>query len=564
MSVLGKRWLIKSQNNDKTIFERIMENRGFNSLDEISDFHDPFLFEDMEKAVQRIKNAIDSNQSILIFGDYDVDGISGAAILIHILRKLKANVTCCLPNRLTDGYGISIKFIDEFIQKNINLIITVDCGISCYQQIKKAKDHNIDTIITDHHTIPEILPEAVAILHPKKPNTTYPFRELTGAGVALKLAQALIKKYLPSPEQDECFNSLLDLATLGTIADLGSLKDENRLIVIKGLTSLANTKWLGLKKIKELANMKEGDAVDATHIGFQLAPRINAAGRIGDPYTALTLLLQEEQNENIKILGDKLEQLNRERQNMTEQALKEVEEKFSQNEKQPYIYIAHNPNWHVGVLGLIAGKLVEKHGRPAIIMQDFGDTLVASARSPEYFNIIEVLTAHKDHLMNFGGHAQAAGFNIKKTELREFIEKISTYTEEKLKNVELKSTLEIDCELSFEEINFDLIAEIEKLQPFGVDNKKPTFIINSLEPQFIDKVGHDGNHLKFTARFNNKNFPVIAFRMGCFADQLRKHRKIDLVFQLDRHRWKDRDFIQFHALDFRVIGQATESRNENH
>lgn len=551
MSVLGKRWLIKNQNNDKSIFERIMENRGLSSLDEITDFHDPFLFEDMEKAVQRIDRAINSQESIVIFGDYDVDGISGTAILVHILKKLKANITYCLPNRLTDGYGLSIKFIDEFIQKNIKLLITVDCGISCYQQIQKAKNHKIDTIITDHHTIPEILPEAFAILHPKKPNTKYPFRELTGAGVALKLAQALIKKYLPDQEQDECFNSLLDLATLGTIADLGSLKDENRLIVIKGLASLANTKWLGLKKIKELANIKEGEAVDATHIGFQLAPRINAAGRIGDPYTALTLLLQEDQNENIKILGDKLEQLNRERQNMTEQAMKEAEENFSNIRQQPYIFIAHNPNWHVGILGLIAGKLAEKHGRPAIIMQDFGDTLVASARSPEYFNIIEALAAHKDYMINFGGHAQAAGFNIKKTELQNFIAKISAYTEGKLKNIELKSTLEIDCELYGKEINFDLIAEIEKLQPFGVDNKKPTFILSSLEPQFIDKVGHEGNHLKFTARLQDKNFPVIAFRMGCFADQLRKHKKIDLVFQLDRHRWKDRDFIQLQALDFR-------------
>lgn len=562
MSVLGKRWLIKNQNNDKSIFEKILENREFKNLNEITEFHDPFLFEDMEKAVQRIKQAIDSKKSILIFGDYDVDGISGTAILIHTLKKLKANVAYRLPNRLTDGYGLSMKFIDEFIQKNINLVITVDCGISCYQQIQKAKNHKIDTIITDHHAIPEILPEAFAILHPKKPNTTYPFKELTGAGVALKLAHAMIKKYLPDSEQEECFNSLLDLAAMGTIADLGSLKDENRLIVIKGLTSLANTKWPGLKKIKELANLKEGETVEVTHIGFQLAPRINAAGRIGDPCTALTLLLQEDQNENIKILGDKLEQLNRERQNMTEQALKEVEESFSQNTTQPYIFIAHNRNWHVGILGLIAGKLAEKYGRPAIIMQDFGDTLVASARSPEYFNIVEALAAHKDHLVNFGGHAQAAGFNIKKNELQNFITKISNFTGEKLKDVELKSTLEIDCELSGEEINFDLIDRIEKLQPFGVDNKKPTFIINSLEPQFINQVGREGNHLKFTARLNNKNFPVIAFRMGCFADNLRKHQKIDLVFQLDRHRWKDRDFIQFHALDFRTRHE-TKSHGEN-
>lgn len=551
MSVLGKKWLIKNQDNRKTVFERMLEGRGPEKLESIYDFHDPFLFEDMEKAIRRIKLSIDTQKAILVFGDYDVDGISGTAILVHILKKLGANVVYRLPNRLTDGYGLSEKFIDEFILEKVDLLITVDCGISCYQQIKKALDNGIETIITDHHTIPEILPAAFAILHPKKPHTAYPFRELTGAGVALKLAQALIRTFLPPDVHEEYFNSLLDLATLGTIADLGSLKNENRLIVIRGLASLANTRWPGLKRIKELANLKEGEMVDTTHIGFQLAPRINAAGRIGDPYTALHLLLQEEHCEDTRILGDRLEQLNRERQNMTEQALKEAEEDICRENNMPAIIIAHNPNWHVGVLGLIAGKLVEKHGRPSIIMQDFGETLVASARSPEYFNIVEVLAAHKDCLLSFGGHAQAAGFNIKKSALQHFIAKISAYSEEKLKNVELKSTLEIDCELFGREISFDLIAEIEKLQPFGVDNKKPVFILNGLEPQFIDQVGHDGSHLKFTARSDDRKFPVIAFRLGRFAAQLRQHRKIDLVCQLDRHQWRDRDFIQLQALDFR-------------
>lgn len=551
MSVLGKKWLIKNHDIGKTVFERLLQNRGFENLDNIADFHDPFLFNEMEKAVQRIEQAIKNREKVMVFGDYDVDGISGTAILVHILKKIKANVFYALPNRLGDGYGLSLKFIDEFIEKNINLIITTDCGISCRHEIAKAKEHGIDAIITDHHTIPEIAPAAYAILHPKLPNSNYPFKELTGAGVALKLAHALIKRYLPKAEQNNYLHSLLDLATLGTIADLGSLKDENRLIVSHGLNSLTNTKWVGLKKIKELASLKEGTKVNATNIGFQLAPRINAAGRIGDPYTALSLLLQEEAGEQVTQLGDKLESLNKERQAMTEKAMKEAEQMFTNREKLPHILIAHSPDWHVGILGLVAGKLAEKYGRPAIIMQDFGETLVASARSPQYFNIIEALTKTKHHLMSFGGHAQAAGFNLEKAKLADFTKEISEFTAKSLQNIELKTVLEIDCQLSGEEIDLKLLEKIEELQPFGVDNRKPTFIMKNIEPYFINKVGQEGNHIKFTVKNGEKKFPVIAFRLGQFAEELRQHRKIDLVFQLDLHSWNEKEFIQLQALDFR-------------
>lgn len=551
MSVLGKKWLIKNHDNQKTVFERLLQNRGIKDVGGITEFHDPHLFNDMEKVLQRLEKAIQAQERIIVFGDYDVDGISGTALLVHILKKVKANVSYRLPNRLADGYGLSLKFIDEFIEKNINLIITVDCGISCRNEVEKANSSGIDVIITDHHTVPEFLPAAYAILHPKLKDTTYPFRELTGAGVALKLAHALINKYLPESERQDYLYSLLDLATLGTIADLGSLTDENRLIVVKGLESLTNTKWAGLKKIKELASIKEGIKMNTTNIGFQMAPRINAAGRIGDPYTALSLLLQEEEGEQVTKLGDKLESLNKERQQMTEQALHEAEAIFLNQENMPSILIAYSATWHVGILGLVAGKLAEKYGRPAIAMQDFGDTLVASARSPEYFNIVDALTNTKEHLINFGGHAQAAGFSLNKDKLEGFTKDISEYARTNLEKVELKTVLEIDCQLSGEQINEDLLSIIETLQPFGVDNKKPTFLMEGIEPFFINQVGQEGNHLKFTIKNGEKKFPVIAFRMGQFIDQIRQHRKIDLVFQLEHHSWNEREFIQLQALDFK-------------
>ncbi|MFA6917723.1 MAG: single-stranded-DNA-specific exonuclease RecJ, partial [Candidatus Gracilibacteria bacterium] len=418
MSFLGKKWIIKNETKDKGTIEKVLDNRKVADINDGMIFHDPFLLEDMEKAVARIKKAIEKQDRIIVFGDYDVDGISGAAIMIITLKKLGANVSYRLPHRVNDGYGLSEKFIDEFIEKQINLVITVDCGISCVREIQKAKDHNIDVIITDHHAVPEHLPNAVAILHPRLPNSKYPFKELTGAGMALKLAQALL-----GPSNDnEFFEELIALASLGTVADLGILQGENRLIVKKGLKNLLNTKSGGLKKLVELAELKDQNMIDAYTISFRIAPRINAAGRIGDPYLALSLLLQDEGSKKVHALGQKLEDLNVERQNKTEKATKEAEAFFTNQTELPYILVSEHKDWHVGILGLVAAKLVEKYNRPAIIMQDFGDTLVASARSPRFFNITEALAELKEYLVSFGGHAQAAGFSLKKENLEKFKE----------------------------------------------------------------------------------------------------------------------------------------------
>ena len=471
MSVLGKKWLIKNKDSNKSIFEKMLENRGFSkSIDEDLKFHDPYLFKDMEKAVSRIKEAIEKQERIIVFGDYDVDGITAAAILIQTLKKLGANSSYRLPNRMHDGYGLSEKFIDEFIEKEIKLVITVDCGIACKNEIKKAKDNGIDVIITDHHSIPDNFPDdACAIIHPKIQDTKYPYSELTGAGVALKLAKALM------PED---YEELLDLAAMGTIADLGPLTGENRLIVKQGLKVLSNTKWPGLSKIKESTKLKKGEKVDTFNVGFQIAPRINAAGRIGNPYTALALILQETEDEKTNSLSQKLEDLNKERQEMTFSSVTEAEGNLDKN-NIPSIIIDHSPNWHVGILGLIAGRLCESYSRPTIMMQDFGDTLVASARGPQFFNIVEALKECSDLLISFGGHAQAAGFNLKKENLEKFIKKITAYSDKKLKNENFQSILEIDCEIDNKDLSFNLIDQINSMEPFGIANKKPMIPVSA-------------------------------------------------------------------------------------
>ncbi|MBT7736199.1 hypothetical protein HN709_00755, partial [Candidatus Peregrinibacteria bacterium] len=286
-------------------------------------------------------------------------------------------------------------------------------------------------------------------------------------------------------------------------------------------------------------------------IGFKIAPRINAAGRIDDPYIALSLLLQEENNEKAQKLSQKLEALNIKRQEMTQEAMMEAGRKMMNAKYVPSIIIDSSPDWHVGILGLISGKLSEKYARPSIIMQDFGDTLVGSGRSPEFFNITDALAANKKHLISFGGHAQAAGFNLKKENLEAFIKGMTSYSNRQLKDKDMKPSLNIDCELDHKNLDLDFLKELDQLRPFGIANERPKFILKGIKPLFIDQVGRDKSHLKFSLNLNDKDLGVIAFRMGEHAQTLRQHRKIDLVFHLEKNVWNNRESLQLQALDFR-------------
>lgn len=556
MSLRGKIWNIRTHNKDLSAYENLMNDRKNVLKFELKEFHDPYLFEDMQKAVDRITEAIEKKERIIVFGDYDVDGITGTAILFRTLSELGANVSYRIPHRELDGYALSDKFIEEFIEKKVSLIITVDCGISCGKQITDASQNNIHTIITDHHTIPAIFPDkAYAVLHPNIKDTKYPYKGLTGSGVALKLAHALIIKFYPEDKHESELNSLLDLASMGTVADLGPLDGENRLIVKKGLFTLSNTKWPGLKKIMELAGVDLSEPMDTTTIGFKIGPRINAAGRIDHPYVALNLLLQNVESEQLNALGNKLEKINSKRQELTQQALFEVEKMLDIHEKNiPNILLANNENWHVGVVGLIAGRLAEKYARPAIIMQDFGDTLVGSARSPEFFNIFDALSDSKELLDSFGGHQAAAGFTIKKENLQAFKEKIQKFSNIKFENTDIKPSIDIDCTITSDELNFELLEKISKLEPFGINNQQPIFLISDIEPHFIDQVGKDSSHLKFSIKINDQTLTAIGFNMGKYAKTLKLNKKINIVFSLNKNTWKNKQYLQLHALDIGING----------
>ncbi len=558
MSVLKKSWQIKNQDPHLDITEKLLVNRGLKDQNEIQSylypnykkgFHNPFLMKDMDKAVDRIKKAVQRNEKIMVFGDYDVDGISGTAIIYHTINVMGGKVSYRLPHRVKDGYGLSNAFIEEFIKLGVNVVITVDCGISCKSQIALAHNYGIDVIITDHHTIPEEIPDkAYAILHSLQPGDEYPFKGLTGAGVAYKLASALITDHFGSDERDEYLYALLDLASMGTVADIGPIRDENRIIVKYGLEALKNTRWSGLRYLKELAGIQPDEKLNIGTIGFKIGPRINAAGRIDHPYYALQLLLSDDEEKG-KLLAQHLEKLNHERQQMVLKAMKEAEEQYS-DRRSNKIFVAWSPDWHVGILGLIAGKISEKYGVPAMILQDFGDYLVASARSPESFNVVDALTANRDYLEHFGGHAQAAGFNIRKDRLEDFARNMEAYADKNVVETEKVPTLNIDCEIKPEEINESLMKFMDQMEPFGVGNEQPLFLVRNAKHNFLRRVGKENNHISFQAQTGFKKFSTIAYRMGEFADQIAQSPSVDIACYLDRNEWKGRHQIQFRAIDF--------------
>ncbi|MBI5152794.1 single-stranded-DNA-specific exonuclease RecJ [Candidatus Peregrinibacteria bacterium] len=563
MSILGKKWVIKNTKSNQTLLEKLLENRGLREHRSINNFlnpsiknlYNPFLLGDMAHAVERIKKAIEANERIIVYGDYDVDGITATAIVFRALKKLAANVSYRLPHRIEDGYGLNEKFIKEFSKLDVKLVITVDCGISCAKEISLAASLGIDVIVTDHHTIPQNPPDAFAIIHPKYKNSLYPFSYLTGAGIALKLAQALFK---------EDAKEFIDLAALGTIADVAPLIDENRLIVKEGLSMLKNPKWQGLKYLKQYAGILPNEELSTYAIEFRLAPRINAAGRISHPYYALKLLLEDDSIKNGMTLAKNLDDFNSRRQRITEKAFEEAEEMFA-HKHLAKILIASSPHWHTGIIGLIAGKLSDKYRLPAVIMNETGDNFVGSCRSPEYFNIIDAITNTSRLLDHFGGHAAAAGFTLKKKNLEKFISSLNSYAK-KIKVSTTAPLLEIDAQLAQNDLTFDTLDLVRQFEPFGTGNPEPIFLLKNITVQNIKTVGKNRDHLKFEiappSPSHIETLPpspsppsrieAIGFHMGEFAPKLSRAKKINAVFTLQKNTFNNKTTLQMNVIDFSI------------
>ena len=555
LSLLGKRWIILNNDKQSTILERLLVNRGIVSEEDTQAFlnpdfnklHDPYLMADMDKAVKRVQRAIKNGERIIIFGDYDVDGVTGTAIMVLILQKLGANVSYRLPNRMGDGYGLNANVIEECKEVDTGLLITVDCGISCIDEISLANEYGIDIIITDHHTIPATTPNAYAILHPKLSNSGYPYTELTGAGVALKFASALIKEMIPKSEQQELIRKYSDLATLGTVADLGPLTGENRIIVKEGLKQMQQSAWEGLTHLLEVCGIDKDEYIHTNHVGFRLAPRINAAGRLESAYFALKLFLCE--GEKSKLFAEKLEKINKERQRLTEMISKEAEEIVQKQLKREKILIAYHPSWHSGLVGIIAGKLAGKYGMPVIIMEERNDTYIGSARGPEYFNMVEALQNCSKYLESFGGHVQAAGFTLHKDCKDLFVHSMQVYAREFLANSNTEPVLQIDTELAYNDINLNLIEQVDTIRPYGMKNERPTFLIKGVSMHSMRQVGHDKSHLLGKLRLDTTDYKFIAFSVCDKIPHIPEYTRADIVCHIDKNIYNGNTNLEIQVID---------------
>ncbi len=507
------------------------------------DIHDPFLMMGMKKAVARIERALKNKEKITVFGDYDADGVCGAAVLSETLNALGNNPNIYIPNRNKEGYGLNPNAVEEIASKKTNLIITVDCGITDFEEVKLANKLGVDVIIIDHHEVPAKIPDAIAIVNPRQKQDKYPFKDLAAAGVAFKVAQALLKGKVNEGWE----KWLLDLVAIATVTDMESLIRENRTLVNYGLVVLAKTKRLGLQELMKGARIKS--VLDAYTLGYVIGPRLNAAGRMGHANTAYELLVTKSKEE-AETLARRLDNKNQDRQRLTQRVMKEVEKQIDKKHK---LIFEGDEDWPIGIVGLIAGRLREKYCRPVIIFQKMKNESKGSARSIPAFNLVEAISQCKDLLKDFGGHPQAAGFTVSNKNLKKFRQKMLNIADKQIKEKDFIPVLGIDLELESEEIKFEIYEEIQKFAPFGEENPRPLFLMKDLMVSNFKAVGSNCSHLKMYLTKDSKGFQAIGFGLGDFCDIIKQGDKVSVVFEMITDDWNGARKLQLKIVDIKKI-----------
>jgi len=515
--------------------------------------HNPFLFSQMNEAVDLIIKHIKEQNKIVVYGDYDADGVTAAAVLVETLTILKAKVDVYIPDRVSEGYGLNKKAIDELQKEEVKLIITVDGGIRNKEEVEYAKSLDLDIIITDHHIASDNkdeLPDCL-IINPILENEKYPYKYLAGVGVALKLAKALISKStLSEVDQQKLEQRILDLVAIGAVADCVSLLGENRVLVKKGLENLNNTNRIGLKELINVAQISSRK-LDAWNIGFQIAPRLNAAGRMDHANTAFELLITKDKNEAVAI-ARRLNNRNIERQKVTNDIVGFAEEQIKNNEDKIIICVCPNDMeqaWNEGVIGLVAGRICEKYYRPTLIITRTGGILKGSGRSIDEFNIIKAVEECGEYLERFGGHAAACGFSLSENNLDNFARKIRQIADKGLKDIDLKPKIIIDAELELSDINEKLVEDIEKFAPFGEDNPKPKFVSRNVQIMDIVNMGINGQHIKFKIN----GLWALAFGKAEEWQNLRIGDKVDIVYYAEMNEFNGRREVQLKVVDIKTL-----------
>ncbi len=512
----------------------------------INDMYNPFLLKDMEKAVERIVSAIEARERIVVFGDYDVDGITSTSVLFDFFGKLGANIGYYIPDRKEEGYGLSIGAVSKVIASGASLIITVDCGITAFEEVRYVVENNVDIIITDHHECKEDLPEAYASINPCRHDCFYPFKELAGVGVVFKLVQALcIKMGL----KDEAIN-YLDLVALGTVADVVPLLEENRVIVKYGLNMIENTLNTGLKALMSVSGTRD-KRITSYVIGFVLAPRLNAAGRIGDASKAVRLLTTDSEAEANE-LAEELNEQNSYRQETEHNIMCEVLEDIEDgvNLEKEKVIVVWGKDWHHGIIGIVASKITESYNRPCILITVEDGVGKGSGRSIEGFNLFKALTSSANLLEKFGGHELAAGLTIKEENIEEFKRTINEYADLQLSNLDLIPKVKIDIEVLQEEVSEDSVRELELLAPYGAANPSPVFAYRNLCIQDIRAVGNN-KHIKL--KFCDKDifYDAIGFNRGYLADIYSEQDILDTACSLEINSWNNKEIIQLNIKDLK-------------
>ena len=541
---------------------QILFNRGYENeasarsfLDGEAVFStDPFSIKGMPEAVTRIRRALEANEPIVIYGDYDVDGVTATALLVQTLERLGATVRGYIPNRFDEGYGLNNEALTTLANEGAKLVITVDCGIRSPVEALHARTLGLDLIISDHHEPSGEIPDALAVINPKQPGDTYPEKYLAGVGLAYKIAEALLIDHVKqamakgqSPTVSGLLDDLLDLVALGTVADLAPLTGENRALVRRGLQQMRQTKRQGLFSLAAVAGMNLSK-VSAQNIGFSLGPRLNAAGRLNVASDALNLLLTTSPDE-AGLLAQGLESQNRQRQQMTKDIQIQAEALATEGQDEPILLFAAHPEFNHGIVGLAASRLLDKYYRPSIVCHSDADTTRCSCRSIPEFNITAALDECAELLVRHGGHRAAAGFTVRNENLGELVSRLRFIATRELEGRDLRSTLTADMEVSLAELGFEMLKYLERLQPTGYGNPEAVFVTRGVKVQSKRTVGAEGGHLKLTLTDGRVSMDAIAFRLGHLLPDL--PALVDVMFTFEANEYNGRTSLQLNVKDIK-------------
>jgi single-stranded-DNA-specific exonuclease len=542
-----------------SIFSKLLLQRGISSIEDAITFndiqstrlHDPFSMLHMEKAVERINTAIDNQEQIMIYGDYDVDGTTSVALMMSFLQNLTPHLIYYIPDRYKEGYGISYESIDVASSKNVQLIIALDCGIKAIEQVDYAKEKGIDYIICDHHNPGEIIPSAYAVLDPKQLLCHYPYKELSGCGIGFKLCQALSVSKKINPQ---IILNHLDLVAISIACDIVPLTGENRILASMGLQLINSSPRPSISSI--LNPKSEVQKTTISDLVFQAGPKINAAGRISSGKTAVDLLLATTDPE-ISTISNQITDYNTQRkkedQRITEEALEVLRQDDSSNQKNTTVL--YDPLWHKGVIGIVASRVIEHHYRPTIILTKSKDEVLSgSVRSVKGFNVYNALEACQNEILQFGGHKYAAGLTLKESQLNDFKVKFESVVSQQMELKKFVPEIEYDLEIELSDISYQLKKFIDKLEPFGPQNMTPTFICkNVLGTSNCRAVGQDKSHLKLEVTTSDRQIkiPGIAFGLGHLASEIQNEQEFDIAFSIDINYWNNTESLQLMVKDIR-------------